>query len=111
MNKPERITISFSDIALIGIFFLIASRVAMDADTWWHLRAGKWMVEHRQILVSDVFSHTRAGAPWEITGYWVEALMYLVYRTFGLVGLNVWVALTMPAIFFFVNRTLRAARS
>ena len=39
----------------------IAIRPALDNDLWWHLRSGRWMVDHRRILGADPFSHTADG--------------------------------------------------
>ena len=42
---------------VVGLTFLavftMATRVSVDTDTWWHLRAGEWIVEHRQIILTD----------------------------------------------------------
>ncbi len=66
-------------IAFLGIFAM-AARVSMDTDTWWHLRAGEWIWEHRAIPRVDVFSYTRSGASWEYPGWLVELPMWGNYR-------------------------------
>ncbi len=76
-------------IVLLGMFFLNASRVTLDADTWWHLNAGRWMVEHKQLLTSDVFSFTRFGQPWQVPGWPAQIGMYLVYDHFGPAGFHI----------------------
>lgn len=77
---------------LTGLAFIAAAVIALqfsaDTDTWWHLAAGRWMVEHGQILQQDVFSQTMQGEPWANPGWLAQLSMYGVYRLGGLPGLN-----------------------
>jgi hypothetical protein len=34
----------------------MATRLAVDTDTWWHLRTGQWIVEHCAVPHTDPFS-------------------------------------------------------
>ena len=36
-------------VALLAVF-IVAVRVSADPDTWRHLRAGRWLVENRQVM-------------------------------------------------------------
>jgi len=36
----------------------------MDYDLGWQMATGRWIVQHRQIPSSDVFSYTAQGQPW-----------------------------------------------
>lgn len=92
-------------ITLLAVFAM-AARVSVDTDTWWHLRAGQWMVENRSILQTDLFSYTRGGEPWQYPGWLIEIPMYLIYRAAGPGGLNVWTALMVALAFAFIWRTL-----
>lgn len=84
--------------------FAMAATYAVDTDTWWHLRAGEWMVENRQILQVDIFSHTRYGEPWRYPGWLAEIPMYALYRLLGPGGLNLWTAAMVTLAFAFVWR-------
>ena len=84
--------------------FAMAARMSVDTDTWWHLRAGEWMVENRQILQVDVFSHTRYAEPWRYPGWLVEIPMYWIYRLAGPGGLNLWTAAMVTLAFAFIWR-------
>jgi len=79
--------------------FAMAMRVSVDTDTWWHLRAGGWMWEQKQILQVDQFSYTREGVDWHYPGWLVEIPMYLIFRSLGPGGLNIWTA-TMVTLTF-----------
>lgn len=88
--------------------FAMAVRVTIDSDSWWHLRAGQWMVENRALMEVDMFSYTREGTSWKYPGLWVEVVMYLIYRWFGPGGLNIWTAGLVTVTFYFVWKTLRS---
>ena len=87
--------------------FAMAARISVDTDTWWHLRAGQWMVENRSILQVDQFSYTRLGQAWQYPGWLVEVPMYLIYSTFGPGGLNIWTALIVTLSFGFVWKAMQ----
>lgn len=72
--------------AMLGAVLFVPA-VLLDGDTYWHLAAGEWMVEHRQVLRVDVFSHTFAGKPWLSHEWLAEVLMALAMRAAGWNGL------------------------
>jgi hypothetical protein len=92
-------------IAFLAMFAM-AARVSVDHDTWWHLRAGMWIVENRAVPQTDSFSYTRAGESWQYPGWLVEVPMYLIYRYLGPGGLNLWTAGMVTLAFLFVWGTL-----
>src|SRR6516165_4377913 len=63
-----------------------APQVLNDGDTWWHLAAGGWMLDHRQVLRADVFSYTFAGRPWHTHEWLAEVVMALAFRAAGWSG-------------------------
>jgi hypothetical protein len=87
--------------------FAMATRISMDTDTWWHLRAGQWIVEHQALLRTDLFSYTRYGQPWHYPGWLVEIPMYGIYKLLGPGGLNLWTGLMVTVAFGFVWLTMR----
>ena len=60
----------------------------IDSDTWWHLRTGQWIVEHRALPAVDRFSFTRVGEEWHYPGWLAQIIMFAVYSFAGLAGLN-----------------------
>lgn len=92
-------------IAFLAVFTM-AARISVDNDTWWHLGAGQWMVEHRSILQVDPFSYTRGGEAWQYPGWLAEVPMYLIYKAYGPGGLNLWTAFMVTLAFVFVWQTL-----
>ena len=57
-----------------------------DGDTYWHIRAGEWMIAHGAVLRSRrVLLLPSAGAPWHTQEWLAEILMALGWRG-GLAG-------------------------
>jgi len=91
-------------ILFLGLFAM-SVRVSMGADTWWHLRAGQWMVANGALLSVDVFSYLLAGTYW-INHSWLSQIpLFLAWDAFGYAGLNLVVALVVVATFVIVFRT------
>jgi hypothetical protein len=57
-----------------------------DPDTFWHIAAGGWMLDHRQVLHKDVFSFTYPGRPWASHEWLSEIIMATAYRLAGWTG-------------------------
>jgi len=92
-------------VAVLGVFAM-SSRISLDSDTWWHLRAGQWMLEHNEILQADQFSYTRLGEEWKYPGWIFQILMYMIYNLLGLGGLNILTATIVTTTFIFIWFTL-----
>jgi hypothetical protein len=82
--------------------FAMAARISVDTDTWWHLRAGEWILENRAVPQTDPFSYTRLGETWQYPGWLVEIPMALAYRLGGAGLLNLWTALMVTGAFIFI---------
>jgi hypothetical protein len=54
--------------------------VLNDGDTYWHIRAGEWMLAHGTVLRTDPFSYTAAGVPWHTQEWLAEVLLALSWR-------------------------------
>lgn len=90
----------------ITLIFILLTRTAIDADLWWHLRAGQVMAEQKRILLTDIFSYTRFSEDW-VNAFWVsEILLYAIYSISGYFGLTFFVAITGAATFYLISRRL-----
>ena len=65
-----------------------------DGDTYWHIAAGQWIIEHATVPTHDPFSHTMRGAPWTAHEWLSEVIMALAYQAFSWAGV---IALTAAA--------------
>jgi hypothetical protein len=102
MSFPRLTLPRLATILTFAGIFAMAARPSIDTDTWWHLRAGAWMVEHHQVLTLDVFSSTRYGQPWLNHSWLSQLLLYLFWQFFGYAGLNILTAIVVTAAWWFV---------
>lgn len=72
---------------------LYAIHPVIDPDIWWHLRTGRWIVEHGTIPTVDPFSTYGMSKAWVVYSWLFEVIVYCVYRAFGLVGVVLFTAL------------------
>ena len=100
--STQRLVIWITFLAI----FAMSARVSVDSDTWWHLRAGQWIIENQAVPQTDPFSYTRFGQSWQYPGWLVEVPMTWIYQAFGPGGLNLWTAMMVTLAFAFVWRTL-----
>ncbi len=85
--------------AAVLVFALLAfdARLLNDGDTFWHIRAGEWMLDHRAVPHTDIFSGATPGAPWTAHEWLAEVLLALSYRAGGFAGVMVLTALSVAA--------------
>jgi hypothetical protein len=65
---------------------LFAPAVLGDGDTYWHIAAGRWMLDNQAVLRIDPFSYTFAGHPWQTHEWLAEIVMALAYVGAGWSG-------------------------
>ena len=58
---------------------LFVPSVLNDGDTYWHIAAGRWMLDNQAVLRIDPFSYTFAGHPWQTHEWLAECAMALAY--------------------------------
>jgi len=81
-----------------GALVLVLAQGTMmlrDTDTYWQLRVGQWILENHALPFVDVFSLTRAGAPW-LSSSWLSQVLFA--EGFALAGWAGIVALSAVAI-------------
>jgi hypothetical protein len=64
----------------------VACFAVMDTDIWWHLAAGRLMVEERRWLFTDPFAADTLGRPWVDVHWLFQVLVYLLHRWGGVVA-------------------------
>jgi hypothetical protein len=83
MPRADSPALNFALAAALAGFALAAFAPGLlnDGDTYWHIRAGEWMIAHGAVLRADVFSYTAADAPWHTQEWLAEILMALGWRS------------------------------
>ena len=106
-------TLSFALFAALAAFALAALSPGLlnDGDTYWHIRAGEWMLAHHAVLRADVFSYTVTGQPWHTAEWLAEVVMALAWAG-GWVGEHLLFAcaagLTAGVVGWFVRKRVDA---
>jgi hypothetical protein len=67
----------------VALAAVLALRRLSDADTWWHLAAGRWIVENRSIPRTDTLSYSVPDQPWMNLQWLFDVFVYGVFRTGG----------------------------
>lgn len=84
-------------LILFMLLFALATRIPLDTDTWWHLRAGQWMVENRQIIAGDPFSHTAAGEVRVQADWLSQVILYGIWSLAGDFGMALFTSILATA--------------
>jgi hypothetical protein len=106
-------------VALATVYGLLAQwpadRILGDGDTYWHVAAGRWVVEHGTVPHSDPFSHSMPGAPWTAHEWLAELVLQAVQGAAGWAGLvalaAVSVALALGVLARFLLRRMEPAHA
>jgi len=61
----------------------LALRRLDDSDTWWHLAAGRWIVENGRVPVTDPFSYTVPDHAWVNLQWLYDIVLYGLWQLGG----------------------------
>ena len=76
-------------VSALAFPFLLALEKVSEADTFWHLKTGEWILSHGTIPRTDPFSATVYGKPWFDWEWLFQAAIYSVYAWGGFKALVV----------------------
>ena len=89
----RRLTIERTAVAMLfAIVAVIGVRPRVDADLWWHLAAGRWMVDHHAVIGGDPFSWTAAGMTRVPADWLGQVVFWGVWSAGGLTAMVLFVA-------------------
>ena len=92
-NKAFSIAVAIVAFFLAYSFLLsLGPYMLRDADTFWHIRTGEWILDHAQLPTVDFYSYTQTGKPW-ISPEWLSEIFYAVAYKF-----DGWRAVTIVAV-------------
>ncbi|MCL2447622.1 MAG: hypothetical protein FWD17_01605 [Polyangiaceae bacterium] len=86
-------------VALVLLFLPLLMRLAQglapmgDADVWWHLAAGRWIVDHGAIPSVDPFHSLGESREWLDYSWSADAAWWLGYRRLGMAAPLIFAAL------------------
>jgi len=88
--SPELVSLAAVVVAFAGVVF--AKNLFYDADTYWHIAAGNWILDHRAVPAVDPFSYTFKGREWHAHEWLSEVFMAWAFRYGGWAGVAVLMA-------------------
>jgi hypothetical protein len=65
-----------------------AGTIMVDGDTYLHVAAGQWVIQHGHFLHQDPFTYTYQGAPWTDPEWLSEVAMAIAFRAAGWSGVG-----------------------
>ena len=87
-------------VSLLYVMLLaLGPKLLNDADTYWQIALGDWMIANRAVPTVDVYSWTVAGQPW-ISSQWLAQVIFAsAYGALGWSGVVAVSALAIAAAF------------
>jgi hypothetical protein len=83
-----------------------ATPILNDADTFWHIAAGRWIIAHQAIPYTDPFSYTFVGRPWVAHEWLSEVLMAAAFLAVGWGGVMLLTGAAVGALAAVMGRWL-----
>ncbi len=100
------------DYVLVAALLLLALSLGLfkvgNADIFWHLKTGEWILENLEIPKTDFFSFTRAGTEWIDAQWLFQAIIHLIHAAAGGVGLSLFVTVLVLAVTVIMYRSAPA---
>jgi len=92
-------------LAYLG-FLAYGKGLLGDPDTYWHVAAGRWILDHGAVPFQDPFSHTMRGAPWTAHEWLSEVILALAHQAGGWAGVVAIAALAFASTLAILTRFL-----
>jgi hypothetical protein len=89
-----------------ALFLLAGNRLLIDPDTMWQITVGQWIIDHRAVPQTDVYSFTMRGQPWISTQWLAQVLFAKAYAIAGWSGAVVLGASAIAATFVLLAKFL-----
>jgi hypothetical protein len=84
---------------LVSTIFVMARSGLADPDIWFHLLNAEHLFTDHKFIRTEMYSFTTAGLPWMNPEWLAEIPYYLLWRSFGLMGIKVLSLVLLEAIF------------
>jgi hypothetical protein len=93
-------------ISVYALFLLAGNRLLIDPDTMWQITVGQWIIDHRAVPETDVYSFTMRGEPWISTQWLAQVIYAKAYAIAGWSGPVVLAASAIAATFALLAKFL-----
>ncbi|QDF40148.1 hypothetical protein [Bradyrhizobium symbiodeficiens] len=100
----------------VYLFFLYLGDTRLqDSDSFWQVKIGQWILDHRAMPTTDFYSFTRTGAPWISTSWLSQVLFAYSHAQLDWAGpvilTAVAVAITVAIFVYLLDRQIEAPRA
>lgn len=93
-------------IAVYTLALLAGNQLLNDPDTYWQITVGQWIIDHRAVPTTDIYSFTMRGQPWISTQWLSQVLFAGAYGALGWAGPVVLTATAIASTFALLTRFL-----
>jgi hypothetical protein len=93
-------------VAIYVMLLVAGNHLLSDPDTLWQITVGQWILDHRAVPQTDVYSFTMRGQPWISTQWLAQVLYAKAYALFGWSGPVVLAAAASAATFALLAKYL-----
>lgn len=92
---------------IVGMLVVLqGNNLFLDTDTFWQIKVGTWILAQHAVPYADVYSWTKAGAPWISSSWLSQVLFAAAYQLAGWPGVVAVSALAIAAAFALLVRLL-----
>jgi tetratricopeptide (TPR) repeat protein len=84
-------------LLMLSAAFLLGCQQLSDADFWWHLRSGQFILEQRKIPTVDPFTFASADRPWVDLSWLFQVTLAVAFAAGGVPGAIVMTAAVCAA--------------
>jgi hypothetical protein len=93
-------------LAAYILFISLGQKTLVDGDTYTHVAAGDWILQHGTVPASDPFSHSKPGGAWTAHEWLSEVIMALANQAGGWTAVSAVSALAFAAAIALLTRAL-----
>ncbi len=84
-------------LLMVAAAFLLGCQQLFDADFWWHLKSGQWILEKREVPTVDPFTFASADRPWIDLSWLFQVTLAAAFAAAGVPGAIVMTAAVCAA--------------
>ena len=100
----------------VYLFFLYLGDTRLqDSDSFWQVKIGQWILDHRAMPTTDFYSFTRTGAPWISTSWLSQVLFAYSHAQLDWAGpvilTAIAVAITVAILVYLLDAQIEAPRA
>ncbi len=111
-SRPNYLIPSIGQFLFLVVFLVLTfspagKNMLADADTGYHIRAGDYILEHRDVPKHDIFSFHSPPLPWTAHEWLSEVVMAALHRMSGLTGVVVFFSFLISLTYALLFRFLR----